>query len=492
MSAVVAAKILMIITTASAVPWGRFSTAYFVSKGISATQIGTLRLVGFFAKAFAYPIWGLISDYTQNVKFTLISSIFLCGLSLILLRSEYVLNTFALLIFIKFIRSGLNAVWPLTESMALLLIKGKGYGQTRMYCAISWGLCSFLVGYIIDRSSYGINLVFYLTWFIMFLDIIILIVFIPSPEQQPQEEEEEEEKKNMNKIVELKKEEEKKGKNANNEDNSSSNNNNKNNNNNNNNNENNIINNDGNSSFASTLSNMKIFFCNKDLQQFYFILLIYGFCFSLVESLLFIILEKEYHASKTIQGLCIFISVLFEIPVFHYSDYLLETYKVKKMFVIAHSACALRLFLYFLTPLQYPYMIVFIQLLHGFCFAVMWVAAVRYAKLNAPKTLQNTSQTFMSNVWVVGNGLGSFFWTFSYDYFQSFRICYISGCFILIGLSYYTFNYWDIVDDDERKKNNNVFLNNTNNDGYGNDMEGAVGGSRNNNNNDGVELRRRI
>ena len=159
------------------------------------------------------------------------------------------------------------------------------------------------------------------------------------------------------------------------------------------------------------------------------------------------------------------------------------------MFVIAHSACALRLFLYFLTPLQYPYMIVFIQLLHGFCFAVMWVAAVRYAKLNAPKTLQNTSQTFMSNVWVVGNGLGSFFWTFSYDYFQSFRICYISGCFILIGLSYYTFNYWDIVDDDERKKNNNVFLNNTNNDGYGNDMEGAVGGSRNNNNNDGVELR---
>ena len=33
----------------------------------------------------------------------------------------------------------------------------------------------------------------------------------------------------------------------------------------------NIINNDGNSSFASTLSNMKIFFCNKDLQQFYFI-----------------------------------------------------------------------------------------------------------------------------------------------------------------------------------------------------------------------------
>ena len=99
----------------------------------------------------------------------------------------------------------------------------------------------------------------------------------------------------------------------------------------------------------------------------------------------------------------------------------------------------------------------------------------------------------MSNVWVVGNGLGSFFWTFSYDYFQSFRICYISGCFILIGLSYYTFNYWDIDDDDERKKNNNIFLNNTANDGYGNDMEGAVSGSRNNNNNnDGVELRRRI
>ena len=80
---------------------------------------------------------------------------------------------------------------------------------------------------------------------------------------------------------------------------------------------------------------------------------------------------------------------------------------------------------------------------------------MRYAKLNAPKKLQNTSQTFMSNVWVVGNGLGSFFWTFCYDYFNSFRICYLSGVFILLCLSYYTFYFWNIIDDDEKKDNVN-------------------------------------
>ena len=100
-SSTVAAKILMVITTASAVPWGRFSTAYFVHKGISATTIGTLRLVGFFAKAFAYPVWGLISDYTKNIRYTLIASILLCGASLALLRSPYVLNTFLLLLFVN-------------------------------------------------------------------------------------------------------------------------------------------------------------------------------------------------------------------------------------------------------------------------------------------------------------------------------------------------------------------------------------------------------
>ena len=84
----------------------------------------------------------------------------------------------------KCLRSGLNAVWPLTEAFALQLIQGKGYGQTRMYCAISWGLCSFFVGYIIDNSPYGIELVFYMTWFVMFLNILILIFLIPSPERQ--------------------------------------------------------------------------------------------------------------------------------------------------------------------------------------------------------------------------------------------------------------------------------------------------------------------
>ena len=73
-------------------------------------------------------------------------------------------------------------MWPLTEAMALQLIKGKGYGKTRLFCAVSWGLCSFFVGYIIDRSSYGIELVFYLTWSIMFLNVVILVACIPSPE----------------------------------------------------------------------------------------------------------------------------------------------------------------------------------------------------------------------------------------------------------------------------------------------------------------------
>ena len=320
-------------------------------------------------------------------------------------------------------------MWPLTEAMALQLIKGKGYGKTRLFCAVSWGLCSFFVGYIIDRSSYGIDLVFYLTWSIMFLNVVILVACIPSPENLvsvhqkdlqdakantklnsisgPAEEGRSVEAGNALSTTAA----EQKG--SKQEDN-------------------------------SIVSNLQVFILDPNLQQFYLILGVYGFCFSLVESLLFIVLEKDYHASKTIQGLCIAVSVIFEIPVFHFSDSLLEKYGVKRMFVIAQSACALRLILYYLTPISSPEMVVFIQLLHGFCFAVMWVAAVQYAKANAPRKLQNTSQTVMSNVWVVGNGCGSFFWSFLYDRFDSFRICYIAGALIVGCLSYYTFKCWNV------------------------------------------------
>ena len=44
------------------------------------------------------------------------------------------------------------------------------------------GFMLFFVGYIIDRSSYGIDLVFYLTWSIMFLNVVILVACIPSRE----------------------------------------------------------------------------------------------------------------------------------------------------------------------------------------------------------------------------------------------------------------------------------------------------------------------
>ena len=328
-------------------------------------------------------------------------------------------------------------MWPLTEAMALQLIKGKGYGKTRLFCAVSWGLCSFLVGYIIDRSSYGIDLVFYLTWSIMLLNIVVLVACIPSPENLVSVHQNDRQDPGANMKFKSTSGPVEDGQGAH----------------------------EGSSLPTTTtewkgsklennsiVSNLQVFLLDRKLRHFYLILSVYGFCFSLVESLLFIVLEKDYHASKTIQGLCIAVSVIFEIPVFHFSDSLLEKYGVKRMFVIAQSACALRLLLYYLTPISNPEMVVFIQLLHGFCFAVMWVAAVQYAKANAPKKLQNTAQTVMSNVWVVGNGCGSFFWSFLYDRFHSFRICYVAGALIVGCLAYYTFKCWNTNAPRDRRK----------------------------------------
>ena len=63
----------------------------------------------------------------------------------------------------------------------------------------------------------------------------------------------------------------------------------------------------------------------------------------LSEVVLMIAMEKDFRASKTLQGLAITASTVIEVPVFYYSDSLLKSYSVSKMFLVAHSTMAFRL-----------------------------------------------------------------------------------------------------------------------------------------------------
>ena len=379
-----AAKLLMVITTAGAVPWGRFATVFFLHSGVSASRLGLLRVVGLVGKTLAYPAWGMFADMIRDVRLALLASIVLSSASLVLFRSSYVLSTFGALFLVKLLRSLLNAVWPLTEAMALKLIAGgkEGYGKQRLWCAISWGLASFVVGNCIDR--FGVTAIFELTWGISLATVILVMLFIPKPSADAALNH------GKKKVSGL--------------------------------------------SVKDLIQYSKDFISSGENSQFYITMFVYGFVFSLSEVVLMIAMEKDFRASKTLQGLAITASTVIEVPVFYYSDSLLKSYSVSKMFLVAHSTMAFRLLAYSMVPLSAPWMIVVIQLCHGLCFSLMWVAAVSFASQRAPKGMEATAQTMLSNVWVLGNGLGAAFWTNVYERAGSFRFVFLVGVLVLATL----------------------------------------------------------
>eukprot|EP00755_Sulcionema_specki_P030211 Sspe_Gene.93850::Locus_66348_Transcript_2_3_Confidence_0.778_Length_405::g.93850::m.93850 len=67
-------KAIYFLNTCAAVPWGRYKTIYYLSLGMSATQIGTVRSGALLAKLLGWPLWGAVADSTSNLRNTLVAS----------------------------------------------------------------------------------------------------------------------------------------------------------------------------------------------------------------------------------------------------------------------------------------------------------------------------------------------------------------------------------------------------------------------------------
>jgi MFS family permease len=71
--------------------------------------------------------------------------------------------------------------------------------------------------------------------------------------------------------------------------------------------------------------------------------------------------------------------------------------------------------------------VVFIQVLHGACFACFWIAAVDYANMAAPQGMEGTAQSLVSTcMYIVGPGIGSVVWSYIYQAYGA-PVAYICG-----------------------------------------------------------------
>jgi len=130
-----------------------------------------------------------------------------------------------------------------------------------------------------------------------------------------------------------------------------------------------------------------------------------GLCLSALSNFLFLYMES-LGATKTLMGFSLTAATLSELPMFFFADRFLRRWGARGLLLFSMGAYVLRSLMY--SFIAIPWVILFIQLLHGATFSAMWVAVVSYASEIAPPGLDATAQGLVSaTMFGVGSATGA-------------------------------------------------------------------------------------
>ncbi|KAL3826850.1 hypothetical protein ACHAXA_005692 [Cyclostephanos tholiformis] len=126
---------------------------------------------------------------------------------------------------------------------------------------------------------------------------------------------------------------------------------------------------------------------------------------SVVESLIF--LYFEFLGGSTMMcGMTVCVTVLFELPLFHYAPDFLERLGSTKMLQLGCFAFIVRVIGYSIIPQQHPYLVLFLEPLHGVTIGFAITSSVAFADEWVPTGYESTGQGFMSMIGSLGQGVG--------------------------------------------------------------------------------------
>lgn len=125
---------------------------------------------------------------------------------------------------------------------------------------------------------------------------------------------------------------------------------------------------------------------------------------SVVENLIFLYFEF-LGGSYSMCGLTVAVTVMFELPLFHYAPEVLRRLKSPVwMFQAACVAYVVRVLVYSVIPQDHPYWTLLVEPLHGVTIGFILTASVAFAAEWVPKGYEASGQGFLSMV----RGLGQF------------------------------------------------------------------------------------
>ena len=107
-------------------------------------------------------------------------------------------------------------------------------------------------------------------------------------------------------------------------------------------------------------------------------------------------------------GITVVVTVLFEIPLFFFAPNVLSYLGLQRTFQFACLAYVIRVIGYSFIPQSHPYLVLFLEPLHGVTIAFSNTASVDFADSIVPKGYESSGQGFMSMIRGMGMLSGIF------------------------------------------------------------------------------------
>jgi len=164
-------------------------------------------------------------------------------------------------------------------------------------------------------------------------------------------------------------------------------------------------------------------------------LFINGLASGVLNNFLFLYLD-QLGASRSLMGISLLVATLSEIPIFFFGERLLNRLGARGLILLSLSATVLRMLAYALLPA--PIYALPINLLHGFTFSAMWIAAVSYANRAAPPGMGATAQGLMSGISMgLAGAIGALVGGYLYETVGPATTFGVAGGAVLSGLIFF-------------------------------------------------------
>lgn len=394
-------KFLMgLSAAASAAQWVYSGLLLYEYFGLSKEMVGMLQSINPIISLIALPAAMYIAETYFDMKKMLIVCTTLGAITYgtTVFIEPHQKHTELLLLLVTIISSlTLSSVGSFIDSITLICLgpdNQQEYGKQRLWASICWGIGSFLAGFLMDKTRNDLWIIYvYLIFISMFL---ISALFIQLPEKPSVEEAEplldpspigQSNESSLETI----------------------------------------------NSFPDPTPSTPTFFSalfHIHVVLFFLTFALIGMTFAVIGSYLFIYFSTTWRASPTLLGLTTPFSILWELPVFYYSDRFLKKMGIVSMIVIALLLQALRLLLYIILPvLMDPildmggnYVIILLETLHGAAFALSWAAGMEHLQHIAPAKYKSAWIGLYCTIYnnlggICGNLMGGWLYdAFGYQY----------------------------------------------------------------------------